>query len=73
MGFAYSSDRKEVINYLVDKDVDFVVIPSTGWGQIYNYLIPAVQEYIDRFEQAYFLDNPPTYILKFDKVRGKIE
>ena len=72
-GFAYSDDRKEVINSLYDYKVDYVVLPSTPWGQIFRHLYPAVKEYKDRFKAVFFIDNPPTYILKFDRSKGKIE
>ena len=72
-GFAYTDDKKAVINQLYDENVDYVVIPRTGWGQIHSYLIPAVNEYIDRFQPVFFINNPPTHIFKLDRTKGKIE
>ncbi len=72
-GFAFSSDRKEVVNSLYDNNADFVVVPSIGYGQISGYLVPAIQEYMDRFKTVFYLDNPQTFIFQVDKSKGKIE
>jgi len=73
-GFPSTTDRKVIIKYFYDSNVDFVVVPNPRIGYSYSIitcLVPAINEYRDRFSQVFFIDNPPTYIFQFDRT-GKI-
>lgn len=75
VGFLTSRDKKAVIESLYKQKVDYVVVPlGIGYTSSIVYsLIPAVNEYKDKFKQVFFLDNPPTYILQFDKSKELTE
>ncbi|MCK4965696.1 hypothetical protein KAS50_01620, partial [bacterium] len=72
-GFHATADKKALIESLYRHKVDYVVLPSIPYADIPRYLLPAVNEYIHKFKQVYFIDNPPTYILKFDRTKDLTE
>ncbi len=55
---------EELIANLEKSKVDYVVIDQ-AYGNTLRYLLPAVRQYPDRFQQVYHLSNPDTYLLKF--------
>ena len=71
IGFPLTYDKEAIIESFYSNKVDYVVISSIPYGSIGSYLVPAVKEYIDRFKPVFSIDNPPTYIFKFDR-SGKI-
>ncbi len=67
IGFPLTYDKRTIIESFYNNKVDFVVVSSIPYPHIPMYLVPAVKEYIDRFEPVFSIDNPPTYIFQFDK------
>lgn len=67
VNYKSSEVKREVIDDLEDKSVDYLVLDNLGYRQTYTYLYPAVQEYQNRFQVAIKLNNPDTYLLKFSK------
>lgn len=73
-GFLLSEDHRALIQQLRKDDVDFVSVPlGIGYAHIQIYLVPAINAYPALFRVAYQIGNPenpndpPTYILQFDK------
>ena len=56
-----------MIQNMLDKKVDFVLVEQLGFGSTYRYLIPCVQRHKEIFKVALHLPNPDTFLLHFDK------
>jgi len=64
--FKYSVDISEVMEDFRDKKIDYVVLDNLGYRQTYQYLFPAIEANQEDFEVALNLENPDTYLLKFN-------
>jgi len=64
--FKYSNDEKEVLNDLKIRRAEYVVLDNLGYRQTYTYLLPAIENNLDLFEIVYELENPDTYLFKFN-------
>ncbi len=64
--YKYSLDDKEIIERFINQDVDYVVIDQLGYGSTSRYLVPAIQKNQELFKTVEQLENPDTYLLKFD-------
>ncbi|MBL6447410.1 hypothetical protein JMN32_13920 [Fulvivirga sp. 29W222] len=64
--YKFAQDPKELIADLEKHAVDYVVIDQV-YGNTIRYLLPAVRQYPERFEQVYHLKNPDTFLLKFKR------
>ena len=60
------ANPEEVLKHLEERQVDYVVIDQV-YGNTLRYLLPAVQQYPERFQQVQHLTNPDTYLLKFKR------
>ncbi len=69
-GYAYSSDRKVVVQGLVDSKADYVVLEQLGYASTGLYLYPAIQNNPELFEVVTHIPDPDTYLLKFDKEKA---
>ncbi|MEM7108412.1 MAG: hypothetical protein AAF519_09315 [Bacteroidota bacterium] len=56
----------ELLAHLEEREVDYVVIDQV-YGNTLRYLLPAVRQYPERFQQVQHLPNPDTYLLKFKR------
>ncbi|MEM6361198.1 MAG: phospholipid carrier-dependent glycosyltransferase [Bacteroidota bacterium] len=56
----------ELLTHLEERQVDYVVIDQV-YGNTLRYLLPAVRQYPERFQQVHHLPNPDTYLLKFKR------
>jgi hypothetical protein len=66
MRYKFTQDAEKLIDNLEKQQVDYVVIDQV-YGNTFQYLLPAVRQYPDRFQQVLHLKNPDTYLLKFKK------
>ncbi len=57
---------EQLIEELEKAQVDYVVIDQV-YGNTIRYLLPAVRQYPERFQQVHHLKNPDTYLLKFKR------
>lgn len=56
-----------LLSTLKKNNIDIVIIDQIGFASTPQYLVPAVQAHMDRFEMLYTVPNPDTYILKFKR------
>jgi len=64
MRYKFASDPAQLIDDLEEKEVDYVVVDQV-YGNTFRYLVPAIRQNPQRFEQVLHLKNPDTYLLKF--------
>lgn len=71
---AYKSSTNDtvIIEDLIKKDVDYVVIEQLGYSSTHRYLYPAIQKNQNLFRTVMHLKNPDTYLLWFDKKKAKL-
>ena len=62
-----TEDDAKMIQGMLDKKVDFVLVEQLGFGSTYRYLIPCVQRHNDIFKVAMHLPNPDSFLMMFDK------
>ena len=62
--YAFDEPRK-VIAGLERSGVDFVVVDQLGFRHTGDYLVPAIQQYKERFEVVWHAANPDTWVLRF--------
>ena len=48
-------------------ELDLVVLEQLGYGSTYRYLYPAIDKNPNRFASLVHLENPDTYLLKFER------
>ena len=70
VNYIYSLDKKEIIKDLVNKKVDYVILEQLGYGSTFRYLLPAIQQYPNLFPIFWQLQNPDTYLLKFERQKA---
>jgi hypothetical protein len=69
IGFPIVTDPDVIIKSFYDNKVDYVIVPSIPYAfSIIECLIPAVSKNINKFQTVFFVDNPPTYVLKFNRL-----
>lgn len=68
--YKYTTSTDELIQDLLDKQVEFVVLEQLGYGSTYRYLYPAIQQHPDLFPVVWHLPNPDTYLLWFDRTKA---
>ncbi|MDE0965218.1 MAG: hypothetical protein OSB73_18975 [Candidatus Latescibacteria bacterium] len=66
IGFPFE-EPAQVLAYMEREQADYVVLESLGFPQTVQYLVPAVNEYRDRFEALWQDQTVPTYVLRFLK------
>ena len=66
MRYKFAQNPAELIKDLEEKKVDYVVVDQV-YGNTFRYLVPAIRQYPNRFEQVLHLQNPDTYLLKFKR------
>ncbi len=66
MRYKFTQNADELLADLEKQQVDYVVIDQV-YGNTFQYLLPAVRQYPNRFEQVLHLKNPDTFLLRFKK------
>lgn len=69
--YKYTTDAGELLQDLIHKQVDFVVLEQLGYSSTYRYLYPAIQQHPDLFPVVWHLKNPDTYLLRFDRKKAE--
>ncbi len=67
VNYKYTEDDQELIDNLVDKQVDYVILDQLGFSSTYRYLLPAIQNNPGRFKLIEKRTNPDTYLLQLLK------
>ncbi|MFR9165658.1 MAG: ArnT family glycosyltransferase [Dysgonomonas sp.] len=65
--YKWTENDVELIQGLIDNKVDFVVLEQLGYSSTFRYLYPAIQKHQELFAPIYYLPNPDTYLLKFER------
>ena len=64
MRYPFERDPARFIEKLEEAGVDYVVLDQV-YGNTVRYLLPAIRQYPERFEQVYHESAPDTYLLRF--------
>jgi hypothetical protein len=64
VNYKYTEDQKDLMIGLVAKKVDYVVIEQLGYSSTYRYLVPVINNNMQRFQIVHKIDNPETLLLK---------
>ncbi|MDD4107792.1 MAG: hypothetical protein PHH93_03630, partial [Prolixibacteraceae bacterium] len=67
VNYKYSTNPDDVIDDLLQKNADYVILDQLGYESTNIYLLPAVQNYPDLFKTVVYMKYPDTYLLKFEK------
>jgi len=62
--YRYSTEPQLVLQGLEEMGADYVVVDQVS-GTTFRYLVPAIQEYRDRFQLVYESGDPPTLIFRY--------
>lgn len=75
VNYKYTLDTDELLEDLIRKKVDYVVLEQLGYSSTPRYLYPAIVANPDLFPVLWHYPNPDTYLLKFEreKAQSKIE
>lgn len=65
--YKYTEDDAELIKGLIDSKADYVVLEQLGYSSTHRYLYPAIMKNQELFLPVFQLQNPDTYLLKFDR------
>ena len=63
--YMFTQDDGELLEDLIDRKANYVVVDQLGYSSTIRYLYPAIQNNPDRFKLVTQIDNPDTYLLKF--------
>lgn len=69
--YRYTEDDAELIRGLIDSKTDYVVLEQLGYSSTFRYLYPAIMKNQELFQPVIQLQNPDTYLLKFDREGAK--
>ena len=62
----YAFDEPQaVVRGLEEAGADYVVVDQLGFSSTYDFLIPAIQRFPERFELLWQRPGPETYIFRF--------
>lgn len=68
--YVFSTNTKEVIENMIKNNVDFVILDQLGYSSTSLYLYPAIQQYSEFFPIVWHLENPDTYLLRFEREKA---
>ena len=71
VNYKYAIDSNELLQDLIQKKVDYVVLEQLGYGSTVRYLYPAITANPELFPVIWHLPNPDTYLLKFEREKAK--
>ncbi len=63
----FTQDDKELIQHLIDKNVDYVILDALGYSSTGLYLFPALQKNAQYFDITTHYEQTHTYLLKFNR------
>lgn len=69
--YKFSKKYKEVIKHLIKHNVNYVVLDQLGYNSTQEYLFPAIKKQEILFTLVKHLDNPDTYLIKFNLEAAK--
>lgn len=69
--FLETEDQRVLIQDLVNKKIDFVVLDQLGFAATYIYLLPCVEQNPDLFRPVMNIPNPNTYLIQFDRKKAQ--
>jgi hypothetical protein len=64
-GYAYTTNREEVIENLKINNIDYVVLDQLGYSSTGRYLYPAIKRYGNKFKLVKKTEKPETYLFEF--------
>lgn len=70
-GYLYDTNPDSVIVNMIKKHADYVILEQLGYSSTPRYLYPAIQARPQLFPIAWQLNNPDTYLLKFEKEKAE--
>lgn len=65
--YRYSLDASEVVQDMINKKIDYVVLDQLGYSSTARYLYPAIKAYPDLFVLMYKTPEPETYLFRFER------
>lgn len=71
VNYIYTLDADELIADLVARKVDFVILEQLGYASTARYLWPAIESNSELFGIARAYENPPTYLLSFEREKAR--
>ncbi|MDR0537524.1 MAG: hypothetical protein LBH04_05730 [Tannerellaceae bacterium] len=69
--YPFTSNDKELIKALIDNNTEYVVLENLGFSSTSLYLYPAIEKNQELFKIMLSYDNPPTWMLKFDREKAQ--
>lgn len=63
-------DTALMLQDMLDKKVDYVILEQLGYGSTYRYLLPCLQKHPDVFTIVAQAKNPETYLFVFEKQKA---
>lgn len=67
VNYKYTENEQELIDNLIDKQVDYVILDQLGYSSTSRYLLPAIQNNPEKFSLIEKRTNPDTYLLQLIK------
>ena len=64
------TDHELHLQYLIDHQVDYVVLEKLGFSSTARYLKPLIDRYPEKFLETYKLEGPETYLFEFKPELG---
>ena len=71
VNYKYTINIHELLEDLIQKKVDYVVLEQLGYGSTGRYLYPAIAANPELFPVTWHLPNPDTYLLKFEREKAR--
>ena len=63
----FTADDQSLINDLIKRKTDYVVVEHLGFGSTPKFLVPAIQKNMTLFKAVMKIPNPDTYLFAFNK------
>ncbi len=73
VGYPFSSDDRVVIQGLIDSQTEYVILEQLGYSSTALYLFPAIQKNLELFSPVIHLENPDTYLLRFNREEARLK
>lgn len=69
--YAWTLNQEELVEGLLKNKTEYVVLEQLGYSSTVRYLHPAIQKYPRFFTLVYHLQNPDTYLFRFERERAE--
>lgn len=69
--FLETDNQEKLVEDLIKKNVDFVILEQLGFISTYRYLLPCVEQHPDIFKPVARVPNPDTYLIHFDRKKAQ--